>query len=119
MRRIPTFCISLVFATTLAGMVFAQTQPGADPAPGVPPKPDARNGERLALQWCAGCHVVASAQREGSAAVPPFAEIAKRPTFDAAQLALFLLNPHPVMPNMALTRKEAVDLAAYIGQMRK
>lgn len=119
MRRIPAFCVSLAFATTFAGIVFAQTKPGAEPAPGVDPKPDAGNGERLALQWCAACHVVGPAQQQASAALPPFAEIAKRRNFDAAQLALFLLNPHPVMPNMALTRKEAADLAAYIATQRK
>ncbi len=48
---------------------------------------------------------------------PPFAAVAKKPNFDAGQLALFLLNPHPVMPNMGLTRLEASDLAAYIAQL--
>jgi mono/diheme cytochrome c family protein len=119
MRRILAFCVSLAVATAFGGIVFAQTKPGADPAPGVDPKPDAMNGERLALQWCASCHVVAPAQQQATAAVPTFAEIARRPGFNAAQLALFLLNPHPVMPNMALTRKEAADLAAYIAAQRK
>jgi mono/diheme cytochrome c family protein len=107
--------MTLVVVTIFAGIALAQTRPGADPAPGVDPKPDAKNGERLALQWCAGCHVVTPAQKQASASVPTFAEIAKRPGFNAPQLALFLLNPHPVMPNMALTRKEAADLAAFIG----
>jgi mono/diheme cytochrome c family protein len=115
MRRIAAFYTTLVFAASFAGIALAQTKPGADPAPGVDPKPDARNGERLAVQWCAGCHVVTPAQQQATAAVPTFAEIARRPGFNAAQLALFLLNPHPVMPTMALTRKEAADLAAYIG----
>jgi mono/diheme cytochrome c family protein len=115
MHRIAAFCMTLVIATSLAGIALAQTKPGAEPAPGVDPKPDARNGERLALQWCADCHVVTPAQKQATAAVPTFAEIARRRDFNAAQLALFLLNPHPVMPNMALTRKEAADLAAYIG----
>jgi hypothetical protein len=29
------------------------------------------------------------------------------------------MNPHPVMPSMALTRKEADDLAAYIMSFRQ
>jgi hypothetical protein len=29
-------------------------------------------------------------------------------------LALFLLLPHPKMPDMSLSRSEAADLAAYI-----
>ena len=75
---------------------------------------DAANGERLAKRWCAACHIVASDQKKGSAQVPPFSAIAKRPGFDTAKLALFLLTPHPKMPDMNLTRNEAADLAAYI-----
>ena len=84
MRRIIAFCVPVAFATVFAGIVIAQTKPGAEPAPGVDPKPDARNGERLAQQWCATCHVVTPSQTQASAAVATFAEIAKRPTFDAA-----------------------------------
>ncbi len=80
---------------------------------------DAQNGAQLAQRWCATCHVVGPGQRQGSAAVPPFTEIAKRPDFDAATLALFLLNPHPLMPNMSLTRNEAADIAAYIATLKQ
>jgi hypothetical protein len=33
---------------------------------------------------------------------------------DASRLALFLLLPHPKMPDMHRSRSEAADLAAYI-----
>jgi mono/diheme cytochrome c family protein len=82
--------------------------------PGVSVAADAANGERLAKRWCAACHVVAADQKSGNTQVPPFSAIARRPGFDAAQLALFLLLPHPKMPDMSLTRSEAADLAAYI-----
>jgi hypothetical protein len=49
---------------------------------------------------------------------PPFESIAKRPDFDAAKIAVFLLDPHPKMPDMSLTRNEAVDLAAFIGTLK-
>ncbi len=75
---------------------------------------DAANGERLAKRWCAACHVVASDQQRGTTQAPPFSAIAKTPRFDAATLALFLLLPHPKMPDMSLSRAEAADLAAYI-----
>jgi mono/diheme cytochrome c family protein len=113
MRRISNPLLPYVFVILSVGVAFAEPRTGVDP------KPNAQNGERLALQWCASCHLVAPTQRQASAAVPSFAEIAKRPRFNAAQLALFLLDPHPVMPNLALTRREAADLAAYIAQMRK
>jgi mono/diheme cytochrome c family protein len=74
----------------------------------------AANGERLAKRWCAACHVVATDQKSGNTQVAPFSAIAKVPGFDAAKLALYLLTPHPKMPDMNLTRNEAADLAAYI-----
>jgi len=75
---------------------------------------DAASGERLAKRWCAACHVVASDQKSGNTQVAPFSAIAKVPGFDAAKLALYLLLPHPKMPDMSLTRSEAADLTAYI-----
>ena len=72
------------------------------------------NGERLAKRWCAACHVVATDQKSGNTQAAPFSAMAKVPGFDAAKLALFLLLPHPKMPDMNLTRDEAADLTAYI-----
>jgi mono/diheme cytochrome c family protein len=80
---------------------------------------DSRQGEQLARRWCAGCHVVASDQRQAMTEAPPFASIANRPDFDTNRLAFFLLDPHPKMPNMSLTRTEAGDIAAYIASLAK
>jgi mono/diheme cytochrome c family protein len=81
-------------------------------------RPNADNGERLARQWCAACHVVTVDQRRANADAPPFEEIAKRPDFSASGLVTFLLDPHSKMPNMNLTRVEASDIVAYIGTLR-
>ena len=80
---------------------------------------DRLHGEELARRWCAGCHVVAIDQREASSDAPPFSAIAREPGFNAERLAFFLLDPHPKMPNMSLTRMEATDLAAYIASLAK
>src|SRR5215475_7767758 len=80
---------------------------------------DAVNGEKLARRWCEPCHVVAADQRGTTGEAPPFATIAKKPGFDAGQIVVFLLDPHPKMPNMSLTRNEAGDLAAYIATLGK
>jgi mono/diheme cytochrome c family protein len=79
---------------------------------------DADNGRRLARRWCAPCHVVASNQRGTTGEAPPFATIAGKPDFDAAKIALFLLDPHPKMPDMGLSRTAAADLAAYIATLK-
>ena len=78
---------------------------------------DAENGQRIAERWCAACHIVSPGQQQASADAPPFAEIGARPNFNEAQIAFFLLDPHPKMPNMSLTRREADDLAAYIKKV--
>ncbi len=76
-------------------------------------------GEVLAKRWCAACHVVAAGQKSGNTQAPPFSEVANKPHLDAPMLALFLLSPHPKMPDMNLSRNEAADLAAYIKSQGK
>ena len=78
---------------------------------------DIANGRNLAERWCASCHVTSAGQRLATEA-PPFTSIANKENIDAARLAYFLMNPHPVMPNMGLTRNEAADLAAYIMSLK-
>jgi len=80
---------------------------------------DVDHGETLAKRWCAACHIVASDQSRGQDNAPPFATVAKIPGFDANAIARFLMNPHPKMPDMQLTRDEADDLAAYIVRQGK
>lgn len=86
--------------------------------PSVAVAADAQKGKDLAQRWCAECHLVASDQRRANADVASFASLARRPDFSAAQLAFFLLDPHPKMPDLSLTRAEAGDLAAYIGSLK-
>jgi len=94
---------------TVAGIMANAPAMAADP----------HNGERLAHRWCEACHVVSPTQRRpGSDQAPPFATIAKMPHFGAAEIALYLLSPHPKMPDMNLTRIEAGDLAAYISTLK-
>jgi mono/diheme cytochrome c family protein len=75
-------------------------------------------GETLAKRWCTGCHLVAADQKAATTEAPPFASVARRPGFDAAKIAFFLLDPHPKMPNMELSRDEAADIAAYISTLK-
>ena len=75
-------------------------------------------GENLVKRWCADCHLVAADQKGARADAPTFASIAARPDFDPAKLAFFLLDPHPKMPNMQLSRDEASDIAAYIATLK-
>jgi mono/diheme cytochrome c family protein len=101
MRRIATTLLSSLIVVTLANPAALA---------------DAANGEKLARRWCASCHVVATDQRQGNTQADPFSAMAKLPGLDAGKLALYLLLPHPKMPDMNLSRSEAADLAAYIAK---
>jgi mono/diheme cytochrome c family protein len=79
---------------------------------------DPANGEQVARRWCAACHVVAPNQSSPTSEARPFTSIARAPDFDTAAIAMFLLKPHPKMPDMSLTPKEATDLAAYIASLK-
>ena len=80
---------------------------------------EAEHGRDLAKRWCASCHVVSPDQQRANTDAPPFATIANSPTFDPKRLAYFLLEPHPKMPQMALSRFAADDIAAYIQSLKK
>jgi mono/diheme cytochrome c family protein len=97
------------FSLVLAASLVASVALAADPD----------NGKRIAERWCVSCHVIAPDQKTASADAPPFESIAKIPGFEAEALVFFLLEPHPKMPSMLLTRKDANDLAAYIGNLAK
>jgi len=99
-------CAMMVLLTTAVGSIAASAA-------------DANHGQTLARRWCATCHVVAANQQRPTGEAPPFAVIAKRSDFDATRLTNFLLNPHPKMPNMSLTRIEAADLVAYIAALAR
>ena len=76
-------------------------------------------GSTLAQRWCTGCHVVSGDQIKGTDLAPSFASIAERPDYNVERLATFLLEPHPKMPNMALSPEEAKDIGAFIGEQRR
>ncbi|MFG1360900.1 c-type cytochrome [Xanthobacter pseudotagetidis] len=83
-------------------------------------RPDATAGRALAERWCVGCHVVGPGQQRAASDAPTFAALAARDgDIAAAWLAFRLLKPHPQMPQLALSRDEAADLAAYFASLRK
>ena len=77
-------------------------------------------GKEIAQRWCAACHQVSAEQTTASADVPSFMTIAQMRATPSALAALegFLADPHPLMPDMSLTRQEIGDLVAYIGSLK-
>jgi mono/diheme cytochrome c family protein len=80
---------------------------------------DVESGKRLAQLRCAACHIVTPSPRNDLVAdAPPFLVIARKYGSDTEALVFNLVGPHAKM-NFALSRPEANDIAAYIGNMAK
>ena len=78
---------------------------------------DVEHGRDLAERWCASAMLFRRTSK--ALGVPPFATIAQSLNFDPKRLAYFLLEPHPKMPQMALSRSAADDIAAYIQSLKR
>ena len=97
----------VLFAPVLAFVLTAV------PAAAIPADPE--QGERIAQRWCAPCHLASPDQKQASADVPPFVTLARSKTDQ--QLAAFLTDPHPRMPNLNLSREEIADIVAFIRSL--
>ena len=72
-------------------------------------------GKRVALQWCAECHVVSPDQGTiPDRGAPSFREIAKDPDKDLAYLRRFMTELHLPMPTFRLWPEEQGNVLAYI-----
>jgi mono/diheme cytochrome c family protein len=77
----------------------------------------AERGLEIAQRWCAACHLVTPDQTQALADVPSFMAVAEE-SEGLDWLEPFLADPHPVMPDMNLTRQEIADLVAYFERLR-
>lgn len=82
---------------------------------------DATLGRPLAQKLCVNCHIV---EPDGSAAVvneaiPTFMAIARKPDQSESRIRGFILNPHPLMPDVQLTAQELDNIAAYIISLKE
>ncbi|MFD2181123.1 c-type cytochrome [Rhodoplanes azumiensis] len=107
--------LSVCMVPIVLSVAASAQSPGARPGTVTPADPE--RGAAIAKRWCATCHVTSEDQTQASDEATPFPALARRNAFDAAALALFLLDPHPRMPDMNLTRAEANDLAAYVRSL--
>jgi mono/diheme cytochrome c family protein len=79
---------------------------------------DTAAGQRIAEQRCVPCHVVTQAQPRQMSEAPPFQVIAQKYAYSPEMVAFAILDPHPRM-NMAISRREAEDLAGYINSLAR
>jgi mono/diheme cytochrome c family protein len=77
------------------------------------------HGRVLAENWCSSCHVVSVGQFPSGRSAPSFTEISQSADFSADHLAYLLLDPHPKMAKLALSRKAIEDIADYITSLKR
>jgi mono/diheme cytochrome c family protein len=90
----------------------------AIPAPEPATASDVQAGHELANQWCTACHVADGASR-GADVAPTFHAIANRKDRTPAEMEAWLMGPHPVIPDLKLSRDQIDDLIAYIESLKE
>jgi cytochrome c len=82
---------------------------------------DPTAGLKAARSLCVNCHVVepgAPSPAEMTAGIPSFKAIAEKGGQTQDKLKVFMLSPHPPMPQVQLTTHELDNLASYIMSLK-
>ena len=79
---------------------------------------DPEAGHRLAREWCSSCHQVdpAGPLRDF---VPSFVSLANRPARDLNWVRLWLMDPHPPMVGLNLSRAQIDNIVLYLRSLQK
>lgn len=93
---------------------------GLNAAPAAAAPGDKAAGKQLAQRWCAQCHVVTTDQKQAQSDAPTFPAIARRALDPSAEwIAFELLAPHPLMPEVSVSKTQAEDLSAYFKSLER
>ncbi len=100
-------------AKSLAGAIILLA---AAPEASAQMQADAAAGHQLASKLCSGCHIVGT-ESAGSDIAPPFPVIARDPSMTLTELHGWVEPGHPVLPHLALSRKQIADINAYLDSL--
>jgi mono/diheme cytochrome c family protein len=99
--------MSLFLATAMA--VFAVPALAA-------PAGNAQAGRDLVMRSCISCHAP-EATKAASDAAPPLSFVAKDNRKNPAWIRGWLMDPHPPMPGIMLSRQQIDDIIAYLNTL--
>ena len=77
---------------------------------------DASAGRDLVLNSCTSCHAVTDTTKASDGA-PPLSYIARDNKQRPAWIHGWLMDPHPPMPGIMLSRKQINDVIAYLDSL--
>ena len=103
----------LRYAVILAGLVVAASQAQAARESG-----NVEAGRRLVSASCISCHAPAGAKAQ-SDAVPPLATLARDNKNDPTWTRAWLMDPHPPMEGIMLSRQQINDVIAYLNSLAR
>jgi mono/diheme cytochrome c family protein len=98
------------FVLITALMTFALPAMAADPAG------NADAGRQLFTRSCTSCHAM-NASPTAADGAPPLSYIAKDIKQRPAWIRGWLMDPHPPMPGIMLSRQQVNDLVAYLNSL--
>ena len=97
---------ALLFALLIGGSAFSAALP-----PG-----NAEAGKQLVLNSCTACHAPMGA-KEASDQAPPLSFLAHDRKADPRWVRGWLMDPHPPMPGIMLSRQQVADVMAYLATL--
>jgi mono/diheme cytochrome c family protein len=74
-------------------------------------------GRQLVLRSCSSCHALESSTTATDAA-PPFSDVAKANKERPEWIRFWLMDPHPPMPRIALSRQQIENIIAYLDTIQ-
>jgi mono/diheme cytochrome c family protein len=77
---------------------------------------DANAGRNLVLASCTSCHAVTDTTATSDGA-PPLSSIARDNKERPAWIHGWLMDPHPPMPGIVLSRQQINDVIAYLDSL--
>jgi len=95
----------------VAGIAAGLALPAAAAAPG-----NAEAGRQLVMRSCTSCHAPASTTAASDAA-PPLSFVARDNRNNPAWIRGWLMDPHPPMPGIMLSRQQIDDVIAYLNTL--
>ena len=94
-----------------AGVVLGFALPAAAATPG-----NADAGRQLVLRSCTSCHAT-DTTKAASDAAPPLSFVARDNKQNPAWIRGWLMDPHPPMPGIMLSRQQIDDIIAYLNSL--
>jgi len=80
------------------------------------PRGNPEDGRKLVMNSCSSCHAT-DASRVTTDGVPPLSFVARDNKTNPAWIRGWLMNPHPPMPGIMLSRQQIEDVIAYLNTL--